>query len=318
LRRKMDDEGWVPLQAVAAFNRVRALTLELPIIVSALRPSRVVELTADGQLLRARDNWRNWVLPVQDRDPQAASTMVPMFGPGPPPGGPLPYAAPNHSPPSGRPADVPKEDHVSVNIDGMGSSVRVISRPREAYAGPRGASPTAGGSSGFAARSSAPAGQGGGSGPTGAGATADVQGPKPGVSSQPPPGAAGSGGGRGGQSAPSDPPKRAGILKGDASAPQGGDEIFRMDEVRDRTRLISYRLPLNSGRCRFPGMTEGAGSAATFQALVLGLGHPMKLEGQFAPARYAWSWVCLGLGLACINSQHCHGIPDHQSLRDKG
>lgn len=76
LRKKMDDDGWVPLEAIAQFPRVRQLTLDMNTLVSALRSSTKVELAGDApQLIRARENWQNWVLPRAERDPQATSTM---------------------------------------------------------------------------------------------------------------------------------------------------------------------------------------------------------------------------------------------------
>ena len=43
LRARMDDGGWIPLEMVAGFNRVRALTPDLGTIVQSLRGSHVVE-----------------------------------------------------------------------------------------------------------------------------------------------------------------------------------------------------------------------------------------------------------------------------------
>ncbi|KAK2076606.1 hypothetical protein QBZ16_005366 [Prototheca wickerhamii] len=68
LRAKMDDGGWIPLHVVAAFNRVRMLTPERALIAHALRGSRVVETSADGEALRAREGWQRWVLPIEERD----------------------------------------------------------------------------------------------------------------------------------------------------------------------------------------------------------------------------------------------------------
>lgn len=76
LRSKMDDEGWIAGSVIAGFNRVRMLTPDLAVIVSALADSSTVELSPDGLLLRPRDNWRNWVLPVEQRDPTAHAPSI--------------------------------------------------------------------------------------------------------------------------------------------------------------------------------------------------------------------------------------------------
>ena len=43
LRARMDDGGWIPLEMVAGFNRVRALTSDLGTVLQSLRGSHVVE-----------------------------------------------------------------------------------------------------------------------------------------------------------------------------------------------------------------------------------------------------------------------------------
>lgn len=53
---------------VANFNRVRMLTPDHSLILESLRDSSVVEMAPDGQLLRAKDTWQQWVLPAQQRE----------------------------------------------------------------------------------------------------------------------------------------------------------------------------------------------------------------------------------------------------------
>ena len=48
----MDDDGYVPLDQVAAFNKMKELTVDLELICSALRSSAAVELTADETKVR--------------------------------------------------------------------------------------------------------------------------------------------------------------------------------------------------------------------------------------------------------------------------
>ena len=73
LRKKMDANGWVDMETIAAFNRVRMLTPDLTIISSALATSSVVELTVDGLFLRAKNGSEKWVLPASERDPNIQS-----------------------------------------------------------------------------------------------------------------------------------------------------------------------------------------------------------------------------------------------------
>ena len=79
LRSKMDDGGWILVSVIANFNRMRLLTPDQTVIVDALIGSAIVELSADGLLMRPRDNWRNWVLPVEQRDPTAHAPAAMLY-----------------------------------------------------------------------------------------------------------------------------------------------------------------------------------------------------------------------------------------------
>lgn len=74
----MSEGGWIPAAVIANFNRVRMLTPDLAVIISSLHSSSVVELSPDGALMRARENWQNWVLPTAQRDPIAQAVMQPL------------------------------------------------------------------------------------------------------------------------------------------------------------------------------------------------------------------------------------------------
>ena len=73
LRKKMDSQGWVEIEVIAAFNRVRMLTPDLSIIASALSSSETTEVSADGMFLRARVGHERWVLPEEQREPNLRS-----------------------------------------------------------------------------------------------------------------------------------------------------------------------------------------------------------------------------------------------------
>ncbi|RMZ53502.1 hypothetical protein APUTEX25_003324, partial [Auxenochlorella protothecoides] len=85
LRSKMDGEGWIPVRAIAAFNRVRMLTPEPGLIAQAMQASTVVEVSADLLSLRARENWQQWVLPEAQREPPPAPAAPRQPAPAPAP-----------------------------------------------------------------------------------------------------------------------------------------------------------------------------------------------------------------------------------------
>ncbi|XXG60699.1 hypothetical protein AAC387_Pa04g2540 [Persea americana] len=60
LRRKMDEQGWVSIQMIADFNRVKAITQDMYVILEALRPSTIIEV--QGDKIRRRGDWMVWIL----------------------------------------------------------------------------------------------------------------------------------------------------------------------------------------------------------------------------------------------------------------
>ncbi|KAF7453591.1 LHP1 La protein small RNA-binding pol III transcript stabilizing protein [Pyrenophora tritici-repentis] len=74
LRRHMDSQGFVPLEFVAGFNRIKNLTLDLDTIRLACQQSAEVEYCTSetGQeLLRRKDGWQLWVLDITEREASA-------------------------------------------------------------------------------------------------------------------------------------------------------------------------------------------------------------------------------------------------------
>ncbi len=62
LRGHMDQrEGWLPIQLIASFNRLRSLTMDVNVIAEALRLSP--ELEVREGLVRKRHDWQCWLLP---------------------------------------------------------------------------------------------------------------------------------------------------------------------------------------------------------------------------------------------------------------
>lgn len=71
LRRQMDSQGFVPLEFIAGFNRIKHLSTDLDLIKYVCQQSNAVEYRTgeDGQdRLRRRENWQQWVLDMKDRD----------------------------------------------------------------------------------------------------------------------------------------------------------------------------------------------------------------------------------------------------------
>ncbi|KAL8609186.1 hypothetical protein ACOMHN_062426 [Nucella lapillus] len=71
LRRKMNEQGYVPISLIATFHRMKNLTMDLNLIREAVQKSRELEISADGQLVRGRREPEKW--PVAAEDPQDTS-----------------------------------------------------------------------------------------------------------------------------------------------------------------------------------------------------------------------------------------------------
>jgi hypothetical protein len=62
LRRHMDQNGYIPLTFIGGFNRVQSLCKDLEFIKSSLDHSNLLEVSADGNFIRRRNDWRQWIL----------------------------------------------------------------------------------------------------------------------------------------------------------------------------------------------------------------------------------------------------------------
>lgn len=93
----MDSKGFVFLNVIAEFNRIKQLTTDLELIKHVCYNSQAIEfrIGQDGKdRLRARENWQQWVLPTEERD-ISAQTEGPaeLYNP------PIPH--PTNLPPNG-------------------------------------------------------------------------------------------------------------------------------------------------------------------------------------------------------------------------
>lgn len=58
----MDSEGYVPLDLVAAFNKLKYLVKDRVLLSEVLKTSTAIEFDAERQLLRRRGDWNQWLL----------------------------------------------------------------------------------------------------------------------------------------------------------------------------------------------------------------------------------------------------------------
>ncbi|CAO1444305.1 unnamed protein product [Diamesa hyperborea] len=59
LRRKMDDEGYLPITLIASFHRVQALSVDLPLVLTAIKESDKLEVFEDFKV-RTKDEPMKW------------------------------------------------------------------------------------------------------------------------------------------------------------------------------------------------------------------------------------------------------------------
>ena len=74
LRKHMDSQGFVFLDIIANFNRIKQLTQDKEIIKAVCMNSQVIEIRVgeDGkERLRKREGWEQFPLPMEQRDPSA-------------------------------------------------------------------------------------------------------------------------------------------------------------------------------------------------------------------------------------------------------
>ncbi|EKG19358.1 RNA-binding protein Lupus La [Macrophomina phaseolina MS6] len=74
LRKHMDSQGFVFLDFIAGFNRVKTLTTDMAVIRAAIAESTIIDHKVGNDTkdrLRRREGWEQWVMPTGNRDPSA-------------------------------------------------------------------------------------------------------------------------------------------------------------------------------------------------------------------------------------------------------
>jgi len=61
-RQQMDAEGFVKVELIAGFNRVKSLTTDLDFVKETIAQSQILEVNDDK--VRKRENWQIWLLPA--------------------------------------------------------------------------------------------------------------------------------------------------------------------------------------------------------------------------------------------------------------
>ena len=70
----MDDAGWIPIPLISSFNRIKNLSTDLGIISDTMSLTPLLEM--NGNFVRLRGNWFEWLLPGAAR-----STVLPPVTP---------------------------------------------------------------------------------------------------------------------------------------------------------------------------------------------------------------------------------------------
>ena len=87
LRKHMDSQGFVMLNFIASFKRIKTLTEDFELLRHVARQLRNVEYQVgeDGvDRLRPREKWEQWVFPMDQRDPSAQTEGPPPSKENPP------------------------------------------------------------------------------------------------------------------------------------------------------------------------------------------------------------------------------------------
>lgn len=78
----MDSEGWVKIETIANFNRIKSLSQDVDLICDTLTLSALLEVDVTRKLVRNRHDWKTWLLPKSgETSSQQASTAPQPLSP---------------------------------------------------------------------------------------------------------------------------------------------------------------------------------------------------------------------------------------------
>lgn len=61
---QMDHEGWVKVEIISSFNRIKSLSTDLNLIRDVMSLSAFLEVDVERNVVRKRGDWAEWVLPM--------------------------------------------------------------------------------------------------------------------------------------------------------------------------------------------------------------------------------------------------------------
>jgi hypothetical protein len=59
----MDAQGWVAIDLIASFNRIKKLTSDVAVVVECMRMTPLLEVSPKGKFVRLAQTWPEWTLP---------------------------------------------------------------------------------------------------------------------------------------------------------------------------------------------------------------------------------------------------------------
>ena len=131
LRKNMNSQGWVRLELVAGFNRIRQLTTDTAMVRDVCLNSSVIELRVaedESFWLRKRVDWQQWVMDMDTRVPEARNDgpQFAAFQPFNPYGAPQPYPDGQEMSPRSASASVAMDSLQYHSLDGAAAPLQHV------------------------------------------------------------------------------------------------------------------------------------------------------------------------------------------------
>ncbi|EGG02546.1 uncharacterized protein MELLADRAFT_91329 [Melampsora larici-populina 98AG31] len=74
LRSHMDNEGWVKIDTISSFNRIKTLSTDQNLIKEVMSLSAYLEVDTERHLVRKKGDWSDWLLPIPPLQPYPSVT----------------------------------------------------------------------------------------------------------------------------------------------------------------------------------------------------------------------------------------------------